>query len=112
MTKHLMLMALTLLVVGCTKDQVTTAPLSPIVVQEAVIPVAACPKQVDDIVYPTRPALAIDTLSQADKDNYKKVGHAYMQTIADLQSYAAQLEDVAYGVKEICNTVNNNNAGK
>lgn len=97
---------------GCAVDNTvrTTDPLKNVVIQEALIPMPSCPTQVNDIVYPIRPALAIDTLTEADTSDYKKVGQAYMRTIADLQAYASDLEDVAYGVKEICtsvNTVNN-----
>lgn len=110
--KALMIGAL-LVLVGCTNTPpASTDPLRRVIVQETVLPIGACPTQVNDVVYPTRPALAIDELSADDKNDYTKVGQAYMKTIADLQNYAVQLEDVAYGIKDICNSVNSNNTGK
>lgn len=100
------LIAFLLAAAGCTKDNTQTAPLDKIAVKEVLIPIAVCPKSVDQVSFPTKPTLAINTLSPSDRLNYDKVGKAYMQSIADLVKYSADLEGVAHGVQDICRSVN------
>ena len=52
------------------------------------VPVYSCPAPRDI----SRPALAIDSLTPADKTNPGKVGQAYKATVKTLQGYAAELE--------------------
>lgn len=107
------LVGLFVLLSGCGSNKVQeTPPLSNIVTKEVLIPMAVCPKEVDQVPIPTRPALAIDDLTPADRTNYKKVGTAYMTTVNDLQAYSRQLEDAVYGVKDICHSVNTPLSGK
>lgn len=107
------LIGFSLLLSACGSNSVKeTEPLHNIVLKEVKVPVASCPKDVDNVKLPTRPALAIDELTPADKGNFKKVGAAYMTTINDLMKYSKDLEDVAQGVKDICQSVNTPLSGK
>lgn len=101
-----------ILLSGCTKDNVQTAPLDNIVIKEVAVPIAACPKEVDKVVFPVRPHLAVDDLTPADNKNFNKVGKAYMKSLADLKEYSEQLEKTARGVKDICHAVNTPLSGK
>ena len=102
-----------ILLSGCGHNRVKeTPPIDNIVVQEVKVPVAACPKEVDQVKMPTRPALAIDDLLPSDRGDFKKVGTAYMTTVNDLLKYSKDLEDVAYGVKDLCHSVNTPLSGK
>lgn len=105
------LVGILILLSGCGHEPVVTQPMAPIVVKEALIPIAACPKQVNAIVYPIKPHLAIDDLTPADKNNYKKVGTAYMQSINELVKYSTDLENIAYGIKDMCHSVNTPSSG-
>lgn len=97
---------------GCTKDVSETPPLNNIVIQEVKVPIAACPKEVDQVKIPEAPTLAIDSLTAADSKNYTKVGTAYMQSIADLKAYSDRLKAIALGVQDICRSVNTPLSGK
>lgn len=111
--KHVVIGVLALLLVGCGSNQVqTTPPLAAVKTVEVKVPVAACPAEMEQIKYPSRPALPIDDLTTEDKQNYDKVGKAYMQTIAVLKKYSEDLEDAAYGARDICRSVNTANSGK
>lgn len=102
-----------LMLFGCqTQSTTTTAPLSSIVTTEVKVPVATCPKEIEQVVMPTRPTLEIDQLTQADIKDYDKVGKAYMSSIKSLKQYAQELESVAYGTRDICRTVNTTISGK
>lgn len=106
------LFSFAILLSGCGKDNVRTAPLDNIVVKEVLIPVPSCPKEVDKVAFPTRPHLAVDDLTPADNKNFDKVGKAYMKSLADLNEYSTQLENTARGVKDICQSVNTPLSGK
>ena len=101
------LVGLIALVSGCeTTQQDTTPTVGPVITQEVVIPVAACPKEVNELTTPVRPKLPIDDLTEADRENYDKVGKAYIQTTEDLKMYAQQLESQLGGIKSMCKSVN------
>jgi len=101
-----------ILLSGCTKDNVSTAPLNNIVIKEVFVPIAACPKEVDKVTIPLRPHLVVDDLTPADNKDYNKVGKAYMKSLADLKEYSEKLENAVHGVKDICQTVNTPLSGK
>ena len=111
--KHIVIGVLALLLVGCGNRQVqTTPPLADVKPIEVKVPVATCPAQMEQIKYPSRPALPIDDLTIEDKQNFDKVGKAYMQTVALLKKYSEDLEDAAYGARDICRSVNTTISGK
>lgn len=114
MAYHALTLVLIATLVGCASSQSvrTTDPLAPIVIQEKQVPIAACPVELKEVVYPTRPHLAIDDLTAADEKDYTKIGQAYQQSIADLQRYAVELETTVDGIRDLCNSVNIPNAGK
>lgn len=114
MANNTLIVLLAILLTGCVGSgtKTTTDPLKPFVIQEVSVPVPACPKQVDDVVIPTRPILAIDNLSPADREDYTKIGQAYQRTITDLQEYAVELETAAFGIRDICKSVNTLPTGK
>lgn len=96
-----------LFLTGCeTTWRQETPPTAPIITQEVVVPVAACPKEVEQLDQQPRPALPIDQLTEADRENYDKVGKAYIQTTEDLKMYAEQLEKQLKGIKGMCKSVN------
>ncbi len=101
-------LAAALALAGCVSGgtDATTPTVAPVVTQEVVVPIAACPKEINELEDIQRPNLPIDQLSSADMENYDKVGKAYIQTTEDLKMYAEQLEKRLKGVKAMCQSVN------
>ena len=99
------------LISGCKTIFQQTPPSPPIITQEVVVPVAACPKEIDQMDPLVRPQLPIDQLTEADRENYDKVGKAYIQTTEDLKLYAEQLERQVKGIKGMCRSVNTAHPG-
>lgn len=100
------LFSFSILLFGCAKEKTVTPPLDNIVIKEVNVPVATCPNQMDKVVIPLRPRLAVNDLTPADNKNYDKVGKAYMKSIADLNEYSELLEGLVQGVQDICRSVN------
>ena len=60
---------------------------------EVLVPVNQCPDNHLQIERPTRPELAIQSLTEEDSTNPGKVVRSYKATVKQLQGYASQLEN-------------------
>lgn len=66
------------------------------------VPVNQCPITHNNIEKPQRPMLAIETITQDDKENPGKVVKMYKAAIKQLQGYSLELENGFEAYRNIC----------
>lgn len=89
---------------GC--ETTPTAPLVPITTQVVKVPVAVCPIDPRRINKPIEPDLLIDSLTKDDVADHKRVGTAYMSSIAALEVERDQWRAIAEEVLAACEGLN------
>lgn len=93
-----------LCLVGC--ETTPTAPLVPITTQVVKVPVAVCPVDPRHINKPIEPDLPIDSLTNADVVDHKRVGTAYMSSIVALEVERDQWRAIAEEILTACEGLN------